>query len=196
MTRNRLRAKRTLSSTQISKLPKMEAIPILKNQWVLTWTLGKEQDFPYKTPTVVLTYVGEDRALSILRWSYGGGVAKSLVTYAQTATLLGQHGGWWAYAASPGGNRVCFAIAKPKTTKTEPEGDKRDPAYLFVSNWLDQNVKNEVSVIIGYPFNTISMPPPRSAPPSSQCTPKTTGHGSRTSPRHRVWSTPCARAPT
>ena len=46
--------------TQISKLPKMEAIPILKNQWVLTWTLGKEQDIAYKTPTVVLTYVGAD----------------------------------------------------------------------------------------------------------------------------------------
>jgi hypothetical protein len=46
--------------TQISKLPKMEAIPILKNQWVLTWTLGKEQDIAYKRPTVVLTYVGKD----------------------------------------------------------------------------------------------------------------------------------------
>jgi hypothetical protein len=48
--------------TQISKLPKTEAIPILKNQWVLTWTLGKEQDqdIAYKTPTVVLIYVGED----------------------------------------------------------------------------------------------------------------------------------------
>jgi hypothetical protein len=46
--------------TQISKLPETEAIPILKNQWVLTWTLGKEQDISYKTPTVVLTYVGKD----------------------------------------------------------------------------------------------------------------------------------------
>src|SRR5215831_8302318 len=42
-------------------------------------------------------------------------------------TLLGQYGDWGAYTASPGGNKVCFALAKPKTTKTEPEGRKRDP---------------------------------------------------------------------
>jgi Invasion associated locus B (IalB) protein len=71
-------------------------------------------------------------------------------------TLLGQYGDWGAYTASPGGNKVCFALAKPKTTKTEPEGRKRDPAYLFVSIWLDRNVKNEVSVIIGYPFKSSS----------------------------------------
>jgi hypothetical protein len=71
-------------------------------------------------------------------------------------TLLGQYGDWGAYTASPGGNKVCFALAKPKTTKTEPEGRKRDPAYLFVSSWLDRKVKNEVSVIIGYPFKTSS----------------------------------------
>lgn len=44
---------------QTSKLPKMEAIPILKNKWVLTWTLGKEESIKYAQPTVVLTYVGE-----------------------------------------------------------------------------------------------------------------------------------------
>ena len=71
-------------------------------------------------------------------------------------TLLGQYGGWWAYAASPGGSRVCFALAKPKTTKTEPEGRKRDPSYVFVSTRPADKVKNEVSVIIGYPFKTNS----------------------------------------
>ena len=71
-------------------------------------------------------------------------------------TLLGQYGDWGAYAATPGGKKVCFALGKPKTAKTEPEGRKRDPAYLFVSIWLDRNVKNEVSIIIGYPFKTSS----------------------------------------
>jgi hypothetical protein len=46
--------------TQISKLPKMEAIPVLKNQWTLTWTLGKDQNIAHGTPTVVLTFVGAD----------------------------------------------------------------------------------------------------------------------------------------
>ena len=29
------------------------------------------------------------------------------------ATLLGQYGDWGAYTASPGGQKVCFALAKP-----------------------------------------------------------------------------------
>jgi Invasion associated locus B (IalB) protein len=70
--------------------------------------------------------------------------------------LLGQYGDWGAYAASPGGSRVCFALAKPKTTKIEPAGRKRDPSYIFVSTRPADNVKNEVSVIIGYPFKTSS----------------------------------------
>jgi hypothetical protein len=71
-------------------------------------------------------------------------------------TLLGQYGDWGAYTASPGGNKVCFALAKPKTAKTEPAGRNRDPSYMFVSTRPAENVRNEVSVIIGYPFKTSS----------------------------------------
>src|SRR5580693_7611943 len=49
-------------------------------------------------------------------------------------TLLGQYGDWGAYTASPGGNKVCFALAKPKTAKTEPPGRTRDQSYLFISS--------------------------------------------------------------
>src|SRR5262245_65351221 len=71
-------------------------------------------------------------------------------------TLLGQYGDWGAYTATPGGARVCFALAKPKTSKTEPAGRKRDAAYIFVSTRPGENVRNEVSVVIGYPFKTSS----------------------------------------
>jgi invasion protein IalB len=71
-------------------------------------------------------------------------------------TLLGQYGDWGAYTALPGGNKVCFALAKPKATKTEPAGRKRDPSYLFVSTRPGENVRNEISVVIGYPFKTSS----------------------------------------
>jgi invasion protein IalB len=71
-------------------------------------------------------------------------------------TLLGQYGDWGAYAATPAGAKVCFALAKPKVTKTEPAGRKRDPSYIFVSTRPAENVKNEVSVVIGYPFKTSS----------------------------------------
>src|SRR5262249_41440439 len=71
-------------------------------------------------------------------------------------TLLGQYADWGAYTASPGGSKVCFALAKPKTTKLEPAGRPRGPSYLFVSTRPADKVKNEVSVIIGYPFKSTS----------------------------------------
>ena len=66
--------------------------------------------------------------------------------------LLGQYGDWGAYSAAPGGRKVCFSIAKPKASQTNPAGRKRDQAYVFVSTRPSENVRNEVSVIIGYPF--------------------------------------------
>ena len=45
-------------------------------------------------------------------------------------TLLGQYGDWGAYAASPGGKKVCFAIAKPATSETNPPGKSRNPSYV------------------------------------------------------------------
>jgi hypothetical protein len=67
-------------------------------------------------------------------------------------TLLGQYGDWGAYWAAPNGHKVCFSIAKPKTAQTNPAGRKRDQAYVFISSRPAENVRNEVSVIIGYPF--------------------------------------------
>src|SRR5262249_33532460 len=67
-------------------------------------------------------------------------------------TLLGQYADWGAYTATPGGRKVCFVLAKPKSSKTEPAGRKRDQAYLFISTRPAENVRNEVSITIGYPF--------------------------------------------
>ena len=75
-------------------------------------------------------------------------------TFAQGTqpTLLGTYGDWEAYTASPGGKKVCFALAKPKKSETNPPGRKRDPAFLFISSRPSENVRNEVSMIVGYPF--------------------------------------------
>jgi hypothetical protein len=67
-------------------------------------------------------------------------------------TLLGQFGDWGAYTASPGGKKVCFAIAKPATSETNPPGKSRNPPYMFISSRPGEKVTDEVSIIIGYPF--------------------------------------------
>lgn len=67
-------------------------------------------------------------------------------------SLIGQFGNWGAYVASPGGRKVCFALAKPTSSKTTPSGRPRDPAYAFISTRPAEKVVNEVSVMIGYPL--------------------------------------------
>ena len=98
----------------------------------------------------------------------------------------GSFGDWGAYTATPKGKKVCFALSKPKSSQTNPAGRKRDPAYLFISTRPSENVRNEVSVIIGYPFKEASDATAEIGPPSSPCTPRTTAPGSRTSPKRRA----------
>jgi Invasion associated locus B (IalB) protein len=65
-------------------------------------------------------------------------------------TLIGQFGNWGAYTATPNGRKVCFALAKPASSKTNPPNRPRDPAYAFVSTRPAEKVVNEVSFMIGY----------------------------------------------
>lgn len=75
---------------------------------------------------------------------------------AANPTLLGQFGDWGAYTASPGGKKICFAIAKPATAETKPADRPRNQPYMFISTRPADKVANEVSVIVGYPFKTSS----------------------------------------
>jgi invasion associated locus B (IalB) protein len=65
-------------------------------------------------------------------------------------TLIGQYWTWGAYTATPNGRKVCFALAKPQSSKTNPPNRPRDPAYAFVSTRPAERVVNEVSIMIGY----------------------------------------------
>ena len=67
-------------------------------------------------------------------------------------TLLSQYGEWGAYTASPGGKKVCFAIAKPSSSETVPADRPRNPPYMFISSRPAEKVSNEVSIVIGYSF--------------------------------------------
>ncbi len=66
--------------------------------------------------------------------------------------LLGTFGDWGAYLGNSSGRKVCFALAKPASSQTNPANRPRDPAYMFVSTRPAEKVNNEVSIIIGYTF--------------------------------------------
>jgi len=86
-------------------------------------------------------------ALNVAAWAQ----QKKPASPTDQAVLLGQFGEWGAYRAMPGGKKVCFALAKPSSTTSAPTGRSRDPSYAFVSTRPTEKVKNEVSVIVGYP---------------------------------------------
>jgi hypothetical protein len=76
--------------------------------------------------------------------------AAAAATGSTEPTLIGQFGTWGAYTATPNGKKVCFALAKPSSSKTNPPNRPRDPAYAFVSTRPAEKVTNEVSIMIGY----------------------------------------------
>ena len=76
--------------------------------------------------------------------------AKPAAAASAEPTLIGQFGTWGAYSATPNGKKVCFALAKPSSSKTIPPNRPRDPAYAFVSTRPAEKVANEVSIMIGY----------------------------------------------
>ena len=69
-------------------------------------------------------------------------------------TLLAQYADWGAYTASPGGKKICFAIAKPASAETKPPNRPRNQPYIFITTRPADKVTNEVSIAIGYPLKT------------------------------------------
>lgn len=62
---------------------------------------------------------------------------------------VGTYGEWGAFTAQ-GKGKTCYALAKPK--ERVPASLKRDQAYIFISNRPSENVRNEVSIIMGFPM--------------------------------------------
>lgn len=64
--------------------------------------------------------------------------------------LVGQFGDWGAYVDTSGSGKICYALSQPKTRM--PAGLSRDPAFFFISTRTAENVRNEVSVVMGFPL--------------------------------------------
>lgn len=65
--------------------------------------------------------------------------------------LVSEHEDWAAYTyENDKEGKVCYAVSQPK--ESEPKNVRRDPVYFLVTNRPARKIRNEVSVIIGYPF--------------------------------------------
>ena len=65
------------------------------------------------------------------------------------SVLAGTFSDWSVYTSQQGNAKVCYAVTQPKARL--PAGLNRDPAYLFVSSRPADNVRNEFSLVMGFP---------------------------------------------
>ena len=63
---------------------------------------------------------------------------------------IGKFKDWESFTLLQNGNKVCFAQSIPVVRA--PKKLKREPSRLFVSFRPAENIKNEISVTIGYEF--------------------------------------------
>ncbi len=62
---------------------------------------------------------------------------------------LASYGDWGVFLAQGAKSKTCYALATPKDRA--PAALKRDPAYVFVSSRPGENVREEISIIMGFP---------------------------------------------
>lgn len=76
-------------------------------------------------------------------------------TPAPTPTKLGDFGGWAAYSVQAAGARQCYVLGAPQASEPrdiQPGSNRRGTTNLFITHRPGQNVRNEVSIMIGYVF--------------------------------------------
>lgn len=73
-----------------------------------------------------------------------------LPAVAQVPTLLQQYSDWEAYRYEAGGNVMCFILSKPKSLA--PTDRNHGDVFFFLTSRPSEDVANEASVLVGYPF--------------------------------------------
>jgi hypothetical protein len=69
---------------------------------------------------------------------------------AEAPTLMGSFKTWFVYSVGADRARVCYALAKPASST--PKGARRDPIYIIISTWPGKGIRNEPSIVPGYPY--------------------------------------------
>jgi hypothetical protein len=64
------------------------------------------------------------------------------------ALELGTFGEWTAYASQAGRSKLCYILTKPK--ERLPKTLTRDPGFLFITSRPAEQVRNEVSFVLGF----------------------------------------------
>ena len=73
--------------------------------------------------------------------------------------LEGKFSDWAVYSRSEGGDKICYAIAEPKSKS--PASVTHGDIYFMVSNWQSGAAKEQPSFLAGYPLKKNRAPQAR-----------------------------------
>jgi hypothetical protein len=90
------------------------------------------------------------RSLAIVLLSSMTAAAGAAPAGEDKPSLLGSFKDWHAYSVGKGASRLCYVLSQPK--QTNPADVKRDSVYFLISTWPGRKVRNEPSVVPGYPY--------------------------------------------
>jgi invasion protein IalB len=68
----------------------------------------------------------------------------------QQGSAVAQFGDWGVFTSTTPRGKVCYAASQPKTRA--PGNLQRDPAFFFLTSRPGENVRNEVSLTLGFPL--------------------------------------------
>ncbi len=74
-------------------------------------------------------------------------------------SLKGTHGDWRVYTRGAGKAKTCFALATPDTKA--PSSVKHGDIYFMVANWASGAVKEQPSLMTGFPLKSARSPKAR-----------------------------------
>jgi invasion protein IalB len=69
---------------------------------------------------------------------------------AQQGSAVAQFGDWGVFTSTTQRGKVCYVASQPKTRA--PGNLQRDPAFFFLTSRPGENVRNEVSLTLGFPL--------------------------------------------
>lgn len=69
---------------------------------------------------------------------------------AAPVTMVERHDAWAVYHDKQNGGALCFTASQP--TDSTPRNVRRGPIYFYISSWVKDGVKSEISVDVGYPL--------------------------------------------
>lgn len=78
------------------------------------------------------------------------------VAAAVESTVVERYQDWTVYKAKTGDGFLCFAASTPKDF--EPKNVNRGDIFFYVTTWPKFKVRQEVSVMLGYPMAAPSTP--------------------------------------